>query len=117
TSMSVIVADFYEQAGARDCCNRMSHKRAGTDEVLVEMVDKIGGPRRWHQDDHFDTSYAKRQLAIKYGAREVTRYEMAALRWCKRFGYVYRNPSHALQIMRNHTRRLGVGNETQESRS
>lgn len=115
--MTVYVDDFYKHPRSWYRGMRMSHMIADTDEELFEIVDKIGVPRKWHQDDHFDISYAKRQLAIKYGAREVTRYEMAALRWCKRFGYVYRNPSHALQIMRNHTRRLGVGNETQESRS
>lgn len=62
---------------------KMSHMMADTLEELHEMADKIGMKREWFQDKkrnpHYDVSMAKRALAVKFGAREVTPMELVKL--------------------------------------
>lgn len=59
----------------------MCHMVADTLPELHEMADRIGVARRWfqgppHHDPHYDISLSKRTLAVRYGAREVTRREL-----------------------------------------
>ena len=58
----------------------MSHMVADTVEELHAMADRIGVARRWYQDRHYDICQSKRALAVKYGAREVTRREAVKAR-------------------------------------
>ena len=54
----------------------MCHMVASTKDELHQMADSIGIARRWYQDKgryhHYDICKAKRALAIKNGAVEVT---------------------------------------------
>lgn len=54
----------------------MHHMLADTDEELHAMADKIGVARRWHQNgmsgSHYDISKGKRDLAVEFGAIEIT---------------------------------------------
>lgn len=61
----------------------MCHMLADTPEELHSMAVKIGIKRRWFQDKastpHYDISKGKRDLAVKAGAKEVDRRELAGI--------------------------------------
>jgi hypothetical protein len=62
----------------------MCHMVADTQTELFEMVDKIGVQRKWIQNygtnrEHFDICLAKKKLAIKFGAKEISMRELAAM--------------------------------------
>lgn len=62
----------------------MCHMMADTTEELLEMADRIGVARRWIQypgtvREHFDISLGKKALAIRAGARQVTRRELGQI--------------------------------------
>lgn len=62
----------------------MCHMFADSDEELLEMADKIGVQRKWHQypgtyRSHFDIALSKRALAVKAGAEEVDFRKIAEL--------------------------------------
>lgn len=55
----------------------MYHLIADTSEELLEMVDRIGVPRKWIQHsgtyaEHFDICKSKRRLAISAGAVPIS---------------------------------------------
>ncbi len=55
----------------------MCHMMADSDEELLDMADKIGVQRKWHQypgttRSHFDICLSKRKLAVRAGAVEVS---------------------------------------------
>lgn len=59
----------------------MCHMVADSHDELLEMADRIGVQRRWLQHpgtpkEHFDISLAKRALAVRYGAVEITWREL-----------------------------------------
>lgn len=59
----------------------MCHMIADTAEELLAMADRIGVRRKWIQypatpKEHFDICLAKRELAVKAGALEVTAREL-----------------------------------------
>lgn len=69
----------------------MSHMASPDLNELHEMADKIGINRKWFQDHknngkskhpHYDICKSKKQLAIKYGAVEVSDREL--IRQCYR---------------------------------
>lgn len=69
----------------------MCHMVADTREELLAMVDKIGVARKWIQkrgtpDEHFDICKAKRALAVKAGAIEITWHELGQ-RMANKKGY------------------------------
>lgn len=71
--MAVFVDDMQAPYGRMIMC----HMGADTTEELLEMADRIGVQRKWLQHpgtwrEHFDICQSKRQLAISYGALEVT---------------------------------------------
>jgi hypothetical protein len=41
------------------------------------MADRIGVARKWYQGDHYDIALSKRAFAIRHGAVEVTRRQLA----------------------------------------
>ena len=60
---------------------KMCHMVADTHDELVAMADRIGVRRKWiqhvgTQHEHFDICQSKRALAVRYGAKEVTRREL-----------------------------------------
>jgi hypothetical protein len=64
----------------------MCHMLADTEEELLEMADKIGVARKWHQHagmpkSHFDISLSKRALAVKHGAVEITWRQAGEIFW------------------------------------
>lgn len=78
--MTVYVDDMKARFGRMVMC----HMLADSDEELLHMADKIGVARRWHQypstfKSHFDICLSKRQLAVKAGAKEITRREAVAI--------------------------------------
>lgn len=63
----------------------MSHMAADTDAELHAMADQIGVDRKWFQGrgywGHYDITQAKKALAIKYGAVQITWREMGQRLW------------------------------------
>lgn len=62
----------------------MCHMVADTRAELDAMADRIGVSRRWiqHADtnrEHYDICKSKRALAIKYGAKSITAFELVSL--------------------------------------
>ncbi len=71
--MTVQVDDMRAPFGRMIMC----HMIADSDEELLDMVDKIGIRRKWHQypgtpRSHFDICLSKRKLAVRNGAIEVS---------------------------------------------
>ena len=62
----------------------MCHMVADNLDALHAMADKIGIARRWMQNKpgfpHYDICNAKRELAVKHGAVEISWRELVALR-------------------------------------
>jgi hypothetical protein len=58
----------------------MSHMIADSEQELHAMADRIGVQRRWYQGDHYDISKGKRELAIQYGAVQITVKQAAGMR-------------------------------------
>lgn len=78
--MSVYVDDMRAPYGRMIMC----HMLADTDQELHAMADRIGVSRRWHQKagsahSHYDICLSKRAAAVRYGAIEIGRQEVAAL--------------------------------------
>lgn len=75
--MSVYVDDMQANFGRMKMC----HMVADSTKELLEMVDKIGVQRKWIQkqntpQEHFDICLSKKQLAINYGAIEISFSEL-----------------------------------------
>ena len=67
----------------------MCHMAADTEDELLDMADKIGVPRKYHQypgtpKSHFDICQSKRKLAIEQGAQAVSPREIVLLWKSKR---------------------------------
>lgn len=58
----------------------MCHMMADSLDELHKMADHIGVDQRHFQGDHYDICKAKRQLAVKAGAVEVSQREMVQIR-------------------------------------
>lgn len=62
----------------------MCHMLADTEAELHDMADRIGVSRRWHQkagtpQSHYDICLSKRALAVRFGAKEITMRDTAAI--------------------------------------
>jgi hypothetical protein len=92
--MSVYVDDMKADFTPSHVANRkyvMCHMIADTRAELLTMADRIGVARKWIQKpgqpfEHFDICLSKRALAIRYGAKEVSRREIV---------YIARNKSES----------------------
>jgi hypothetical protein len=73
----------------------MCHMIADTDAELHAMADRIGVLRKWHQGDHYDITQAKRALAVRYGAREITLRQLAMMAMNRRRGEPLGTPEEA----------------------
>lgn len=83
--MTVYVDDMRAKFGRMTMC----HMVADSESELLEMADRIGVSRRWHQypgtpRSHFDICLSKRTLAVAAGAVEVTIKEVARMTLAKR---------------------------------
>ena len=58
----------------------MCHMLADSADELHQMAEKIGVARRWFQGDHYDICKAKRSLAVRHGAKEITSREAVLVR-------------------------------------
>lgn len=74
------MAVYVDNMKARHLGMVMSHMIADTEEELHAMADRIGVKRKWYQGDHYDICQTKRALAVKAGAQQVSRRELAILR-------------------------------------
>lgn len=71
--MAVYIDDMEAAFGRMVMCHMVADSR----EELDAMADKIGVQRKWIQKagtylEHYDVCLAKRKLAIKHGAVEIT---------------------------------------------
>jgi hypothetical protein len=77
--MSVYVDKAKNQYGRMFMC----HMVADTLDELHNMADQIGIKRRWFQNSgsmpHYDICQAKKQEAIRLGAKEIESIELVAL--------------------------------------
>lgn len=83
--MAVYVDDMRASYGRMIMC----HMAADTTDELLEMVDRIGVDRKWIQkpgtwQEHFDIALSKRELALRFGALEVTRKDLVRRLMAKR---------------------------------
>src|SRR6185312_2977996 len=67
----------------------MCHMIADSTDELLTMADKIGVRRKWIQKagtiyEHFDICKAKRELAVKFGASEITMKELGRKLYARR---------------------------------
>lgn len=73
---------------------------ADREEELHLMANRIGLERRKYQGDHYDLPMAKRALAVKYGAVQITMRQLAALVFLQRAGQFMGDPETAVDRMR-----------------
>jgi hypothetical protein len=85
--MTVYVDHMRAQYGRMVLC----HMLADSDQELHAMADRIGVARRWHQKpgtvhSHYDICLSKRAQAVREGAVEIGRRELARLIHVRRAG-------------------------------
>lgn len=97
--MTVYVDDMRAQFRGMTMC----HMIADTDQELHAMADKIGVLRKWYQNDHYDIALAKRQHAVRAGAREITWRQAGLMMVNRRAGFPMGTPETAEEIL--HVRR------------
>jgi len=84
--MSVYVDDMRAPYGRLKMC----HMIADSDEELHAMAAKIGVARKWWQSpektsgSHYDICLSKKNLAIQYGAIEITWRQTGAMNFRRR---------------------------------
>lgn len=83
--MTVYVDDMRHPFGRMIMC----HMLADTEQELHAMAAKIGVARRWHQKSntphsHYDICLSKRADAVRLGAKEIGRREVADIIKTKR---------------------------------
>lgn len=81
--MSVYVDDMRAEFVVRGRRMIFCHMIADTSEELHAMATAIGVAHRWLQHggtprEHFDIVLAKRRIAVKAGAMEITQRELAS---------------------------------------
>lgn len=74
--MTVYVDDMQARYGRLVMC----HMLADSEAELHEMADKIGVAQRWFQGDHYDICLAKREEAVRLGAKEISKRQMVEVR-------------------------------------
>lgn len=76
--MAVYVDDMMREYHSKRLNRKllMSHMIADTEEELHAMAARIGVARRWFQGDHYDICKTKRELAVGFGAVELSQREL-----------------------------------------
>lgn len=96
--MTVYVDDMKAKFGRMIMC----HMIADSDDELNLMADKIGIQRKWHQKppkskhSHYDIALVKRDLAIKFGAVEITWKQASCMSQRKLIEGTLGNPEEAI---------------------
>lgn len=72
-----------QRTGARNG-HLWCHLFADTEEELHAFAERLGIVRYWYQGDHYDLTPARRAAAVKLGALEVDRRELAKRRITRR---------------------------------
>lgn len=96
--MTVYVDDMRAPFGRLVMC----HMIADSSEELLAMADKIGVQRKWLQyprtaQEHFDIALGKRALAVKAGAVEVTKRQLAGMTGLRRRNLPMGDPATAVE--------------------
>lgn len=78
--MAVYVDDYHTRPAGRLGRMKMSHMLADSLEELHAFAHRIGCKRAWFQGDHYDVPLFRRNLAIAYGASEITAREAVLIR-------------------------------------
>lgn len=73
----------------------MCHMIADSEDELHAMAARVGVARRWYQGDHYDICLAKRELAVRFGAVEVTLRQLAAMHMRRRITGSLGTPAEA----------------------
>ena len=103
--MTVYVDDMHADPMGSFRGMKMSHMIADTTAELLAMADTIGVQRRWLQKpgtprEHFDIALAKRALAVKAGAVEITMRQASAMTSLRQLGHPMGDPATALERRR-----------------
>lgn len=91
--MTVYVDQFFSTTPSKKWRHyKACHMWADSLEELLLMAAKIGLDKRWIQRKsiiHFDLSESKRELAVAYGAKEVTWRDMYQFMRSKKRGEIH----------------------------
>ena len=98
--MAVYVDDMHLSPMGRFRGMKMCHMIAEEETELHLMAGRIGLELRRYQGDHYDLPAAKRALAVKYGAIQITMRQLAALAFLHRIGQPMGEPATAVESMR-----------------
>lgn len=79
---------------------KMCHLTADSEQELLDMADRIGVSRRWHQypgthRSHFDISLSKRAEAVRHGAIEISWRQTGVMAMRRRITGVFGPPDQA----------------------
>lgn len=95
--MTVYVDDMRARFGRMIMC----HMIAETEAELHHMAFRIGVSRFWYQGNHYDVCLAKRALAVRYGAKEITMRQCALMVACHTRDGVMPDPDCAADRFRS----------------
>ena len=109
--MTVYVDDMHRYPAGRFGRMKMSHMVADTAAELHAMAGRIGVARRWYQGDHYDVCLAKRALAVRYGAMEITWRQCGAMNARRRVTGSLGDPATAEPWLRRHHERRRAGRD------
>ena len=98
--MAVYVDDMHRSPMGRFRGMKMCHMIAEEETELHLMAGRIGLELRRYQGDHYDLPAAKRALAVKYGAIQITMRQLAALAFLHRIGQPMGEPETAVERLR-----------------
>lgn len=105
--MTVYVDDMHKYPMGQFRGMSMSHMIADTEDELHAMAAKIGVLRRWYQGDHYDVALAKRALAVKAGAVEITWKQCGMMTQNRRAGFGLGTPATCREIfMQRHAPKI-----------
>lgn len=99
--MAVYVDDMHLSPIGRFRGMKMCHMIADEEAELHRMAGRIGLELKRYQGDHYDVPAAKRALAVRYGALEITMRQLAALAFLRRIDQPMGQPETAVERMRD----------------
>lgn len=75
---------------------RMCHLISPDESELHQMAAMIGIARKHYQGDHYDICMTMRRRAVRYGTKEISVRQIAAMRALMRDGHKMPNPDTAI---------------------
>lgn len=109
--MTVYVDDMRAPFGRLIMC----HMIADTEAELHAMASRIGVARRWYQGDHYDIALSKRALAVRYGAREITRRQLSFMAVNRRAGHPMGTPETAEDLYKARRAAAAEANRSEDA--